>query len=83
VYVFGQAKSHCVRATLLDLLEECNRRDPALLSRIHVLEDAMSPVAPPPIDPLPPALDFPRVAEETLRTVAAAGMRVVRTADPL
>ena len=83
VYVFGQAKSHCVRATLLDLLEECRRRDPALLSRIHVLEDAMSPVPPPPIDPLPPALDFPRVGDEALRTLAAAGMRVVRTADPL
>lgn len=83
VYVFGQAKSHCVRATLLDLLEECRRRDPALLSRIHVLEDAMSPVPPPPLDPLPPALDFPRVADEALRTVAAAGMRVVRTTDPL
>jgi nicotinamidase-related amidase len=83
LYVFGQAKSHCVRATLLDLLEECRRRDPALLSRIHVLEDAMSPVPPPPLDPLPPALDFPRVADETLRTVAAAGMRVVRTTDPV
>jgi nicotinamidase-related amidase len=83
VYVFGQAKSHCVRATLLDLLEECRRRDPALLGRIHVLEDAMSPVPPPPLDPLPPALDFPRVAEEALRTFAAAGMRIVRTTDPL
>jgi nicotinamidase-related amidase len=83
VYVFGQAKSHCVRATLLDLLEECRRRDPTLLSRVHVLEDAMSPVPPPPLDPLPPALDFPRVADETLRTVAAAGMRIVRTTDPV
>ena len=83
VYVFGQAKSHCVRATLLDLLQECRRRDPALLSRIHVLEDAMSPVPSPPLDPLPPALDFPRVADETLRAVAAAGMRVVRTTDPV
>ena len=77
------AKSHCVRATLLDLMQECRRRDPALLSRIHVLEDAMSPVPPPPLDPLPPALDFPRVAEEALRAFAAAGMRVVRTTDPV
>jgi nicotinamidase-related amidase len=83
VYVFGQAKSHCVRATLLDLEEECRRRDPSLLGRIHVLEDAMSPVPPPPVAPLPPALDFPRVAEEALRAFAAAGMRIVRTTDPL
>jgi nicotinamidase-related amidase len=83
VYVFGQAKSHCVRATLLDLLEECRRREPALLGRIHVLEDAMSPVPPPPLVPLPPALDFPRVADEALRAFAAAGMRIVRTTDPV
>ncbi|PYQ41463.1 MAG: nicotinamidase [Acidobacteria bacterium] len=83
VYVFGQAKSHCVRSTLLDVMEECRRRDPRLLSRVHVLEDAMSPVPPPPLHPLPPALDFPRVAEEALRTFAAAGMRIVRTMDPI
>jgi nicotinamidase-related amidase len=83
LYVFGQAKSHCVRATLLDLMEECRRRDPALLARIHVLEDAMSPVPPPPLDPLPPALDFPRVAADALRTFAAAGMRIVSTRDPV
>jgi nicotinamidase-related amidase len=82
VYVFGQAKSHCVRSTLLDLMEECRRRNPALLARVHILEDAMSPVRPPPLDPLPPALDFPRVAAEALRTFAAAGMRIVRTTDP-
>jgi nicotinamidase-related amidase len=83
LYVFGQAKSHCVRSTLLDLVEECRRRDPALLRRVHVIEDAMSPVPPPPIDPLPPALDFPRVAEEALRAFAEAGMRIVRTSDPV
>jgi nicotinamidase-related amidase len=83
VYVFGQAKSHCVRSTLLDVLEECRRRDPGLLARVHVLEDAMSPVPPPPLAPLPPALDFPRVAEEALRALGAAGMRIVRTTDAL
>ena len=83
VYVFGQAKSHCVRSTLLDVMEECRRRDPGLLSRVHILEDAMSPVPPPPLQPLPPALDFPRMADEALRTFAAAGMRIVRTIDPI
>lgn len=83
VYVFGQAKSHCVRATLQDILEECQKRDPALLARIHILEDAMSPVPPPPLVPLPEALDFPKVAERALETFAAAGMRRVRTSDPV
>src|SRR5262249_913270 len=58
VYVFGQAKSHCVLATLMDL----KARDPALADKIWILEDAMSPVPPPPVDPLPAALDFPRIA---------------------
>jgi len=83
VYVFGQAKSHCVLETLRDLQQECEIRDPALLSRLHVLEDAMSPVTPPPLDPLPDALDFPRVAERALIGFQRAGMRVVRTSDAL
>jgi nicotinamidase-related amidase len=83
VYVFGQAKSHCVLFTLRDLLAECRARDPRLLDRLFVLEDAMSPVTPPPLEPLPPALDFPRVADAGLREMAAAGMHLVRTTDPL
>jgi nicotinamidase-related amidase len=83
VYVFGQAKSHCVRATLQDVLDECGRHDAALLRKIYVLEDAMSPVPPPPLDPLPEALDFPKMAAQALRTFAAAGMRLVRTSDPV
>jgi nicotinamidase-related amidase len=83
VYVFGQAKSHCVRATLQDVLEECQRRDPALLGRVHILEDAMSPVPPPPLDPLPEALDFPKVADEAIAAFARAGMRRARTTDPV
>jgi nicotinamidase-related amidase len=82
VYVFGQAKSHCVLATLLDLERECRRRDPALLRRIHVMVDAMSPVPPPPLEPLPAELDFPRVAERAVAALGAAGMRLVRTTDP-
>jgi nicotinamidase-related amidase len=83
VYVLGQAKSHCVLETLRDLESECRRRDAGLLGRIFVLEDATSPVPPPPLDPLPEALDFPRVAERAFRGFAEAGMRLVRTSDPV
>jgi len=83
VYVFGQAKSHCVLFTLRDLQRECEKRDPGLLDRIWILEDAMSPVTPPPLDPLPEPLDFPRVAERGLAELAAAGMHVVKTSDPI
>ena len=83
VYVFGQAKSHCVLSTLLDLRARIESTDAKLLERIWILEDAMSPVPPPPIDPLPPSLDFPKVATRAIEELRAAGMHVVRTTDPL
>jgi nicotinamidase-related amidase len=83
VYVFGQAKSHCVLSTLADLRQHIERTDRSKMGRVFILEDAMSPVPAPPLEPLPPALDFPRVADAALRDFRAAGMRVVRTTDPL
>jgi nicotinamidase-related amidase len=78
VYVFGQAKSHCVLSTVNDLMA-C--LEPRLLSKIWILEDAMSPVTPPPLDPLPDALNFPRLADRAVDAWRAAGMRVVKTTD--
>jgi nicotinamidase-related amidase len=83
VYVFGQAKSHCVLSTLNDMREHIQQTDPKLMDKVWILEDAMSPVPPPPIDPLPPGLDFPRVAEKAMRELAAAGMKIVKTTDPI
>lgn len=83
VYVFGQAKSHCVLSTLQDLKQHIERTDRSKMGRVFILEDAMSPVPAPPLDPLPPALDFPRVAAAALEGFREAGMRVVRTTDPL
>lgn len=81
VYVFGQAKSHCVLATLRDMQKHVERVAPALVDRIYILEDAMSPVPAPPLSPLPPELDFPRIAERAMRDFARAGMHVVTTKD--
>jgi nicotinamidase-related amidase len=83
VYVFGQAKSHCVRSTLYDLRDHLQAAAPGLTEKIWILEDAMSPVPPPPLDPLPPALDFPRVAEQAMAEFRDAGMHVVKTTDPI
>jgi nicotinamidase-related amidase len=83
VYVFGQAKSHCVLSTLFDMRDHIARTDRALAKKVFILEDAMSPVPPPPIDPLPPALDFPRVAERGLGELRAFGMNVVTTRTAL
>jgi nicotinamidase-related amidase len=80
VYVFGQAKSHCVKETLEDVLR-ASGGDRATLERFVILEDAMSAVPPPPVEPLPPELDFPRVAERALARFREAGMRLARTSD--
>ncbi|HVJ90092.1 MAG TPA: hypothetical protein VM580_09840 [Labilithrix sp.] len=83
IYVFGQAKSHCVLSTLRDMQEHISAIDPKLLRKIYVLEDATSPVPSPTIDPLPRELDFPRLANEAFAELAAAGMNLVKTTDPI
>jgi nicotinamidase-related amidase len=83
VYVFGQAKSHCVLSTLRDMRTHLEKTDPGLLDKIYVLEDAMSPVPAPPISPLPAELDFPRIADREIAELGRAGMHVVKTTDPL
>jgi nicotinamidase-related amidase len=83
IYVFGQAKSHCVLSTLRDMQEHIAATDPKLMQKVWILEDATSPVPAPPIDPLPPALDFPRIAEQAFAELRAAGMNIVKTSDPI
>jgi len=82
IYVFGQAKSHCVPATLRDLQLRLQERDPSSLAKIYILEDCMSPVPAPPLSPLPPGLDFPRLADDAIASFRAAGMHVVKSTDP-
>ena len=51
--------------------------------KVWILEDAMSPVPPPPLNPLPANLDFPRIAERAIEDFKKAGMHVVKTSDPI
>ncbi len=83
VYVFGQAKSHCVLSTMEDLLRRIDASDPALAGKLYVLEDAMSPVPAPPLTPLPASLDFPKLAEAAVERWRAAGVHIVRTTGAL
>jgi nicotinamidase-related amidase len=78
VYVFGQAKSHCVLSTLRDLRDHILRKDPQSISKIHIIVDAMSPVPAPAMDPLPPALNFPLLASAGIDELAQAGMQIVQ-----
>lgn len=83
IYVFGQAKSHCVLATLKDIALHIEQTDRSLADKIYILEDAMSPVPAPPINPLPPSLDFPRIADEGIEAFRKAGMHIAKTSDPI
>ena len=83
IYVFGQAKSHCVLSTLRDMQEHIGQSDPSLIRKVFILEDATSPVPAPALDPLPAALDFPRIADEAFAELQAAGMNIVKTTDPI
>lgn len=83
IYVFGQAKSHCVLSTLNDLQEHVQKVDPKLIDKIWILEDAMSPVPPPPVNPLPAHLNFPALADKAIEQWRAAGMHVVKTSDAI
>lgn len=83
IYVFGQAKSHCVLSTLKDIRAHIQQTDPSLADKIYILEDATSPVPAPPIDPLPPHLDFPRIADEAFEDFRRAGMHIITTKDPI
>jgi nicotinamidase-related amidase len=79
VIVAGQAASHCVRATVDDLL---GRIEPELARKVYLLEDCMSAVAVPDGDG-GFVFDFTGEAEAALRRFAAAGMNVVRSTTPL
>ncbi len=75
--VAGQAKSHCVAWTVHDLLSEIEARDPKLAQKVYLLDDCSSPVV------VPGGVDFTEQAEEAYRRFAAAGMRIVRSTEPL
>ncbi len=83
IYVFGQAKSHCVLSTLNDMHQHIVATDPGLAQKVWILEDAMSPVPAPPISPLPDHLNFPKIAEEAIAQWRKAGMNVVKTTDAI
>jgi nicotinamidase-related amidase len=77
VVVAGEAKSHCVAWTVEDLLEEIRARDARLARRVVLLDDCSSPVV------VPGVVDFTDAAEAAYARFAAAGMRRLRSVDPI
>lgn len=85
IVIFGQALSHCVKATVDQIAAAFSAIDPALLSRLTVLSDCCSPVSPIPGfegDPDSP-LNFPAVGEKALARWAAMGIHVQPSTAPL
>jgi nicotinamidase-related amidase len=77
VIVAGEAQSHCVAWTVEDLLTEISARDPRLARRVVLLDDCTSPVV------VPGVVDFTDLAEAAYARFAAAGMRRVRSTEPI
>jgi nicotinamidase-related amidase len=73
--IAGQAQSHCVAWTVNDLLTEINAIDPALASKIYLLEDCTSPVV------IPGIFDYTQQANAAYQRFADAGMNIVRSTD--
>lgn len=77
VLIAGQAKSHCVAWTVQDLLDALQQEAPDAIGKVHLLVDCMSPVV------VPGAIDYTEIADAAFARFAAAGMHLVRAADPI
>lgn len=75
--IAGQAKSHCVNWTVSDLVDELEKRNPALVEKLYLLEDATSPVV------IPEVVDFTEAAEEAFDRFEEAGAHRVTTQKPI
>jgi nicotinamidase-related amidase len=63
--------------TVADLLSEIGNKDPALASKVYLLEDCTSPVV------IPDVIDYTHPAQRAFQRFAAAGMHIVKSTDPM
>lgn len=77
VVIVGEALSHCVKASIDDILSEILATDKTLASRVYVVKNCMSAVK------VPGGTDFTDEADAALARFAAAGMHVVSSETPM
>lgn len=77
VVIAGQAKSHCVAWTIADLLDDILLHDHTLAGKVYLLEDCTSPVV------VPGVIDYTDQADAAFQRFADAGMRLVRSTEPM
>jgi len=75
VIITGQAKSHCVAWTIMDLLDEL--KQPELAAKVYILEDCTSPVV------IPGVLDCTDDANKAFEHFKSKGMHVVKSTTPI
>lgn len=73
VAIAGEASSHCVKATVEQVAKNIGDEH---LKKIHLLTDCMSPVPAAPGTP-----DFPAIADQFLKEMAAKGMKLVKSTE--
>lgn len=81
LYIMGQASSHCVKNTIEDLISQVFTVNPALIERVYVLEDCMSPVAPIKDEQGNISVDFPEIARQAFAGFASQGIRMVKSTE--
>ena len=72
IVVGGEASSHCVLKTLLQISENIGTEH---IKKFHILRDCMSPV------PAIPGVDFPAIAEAGLKDMQKLGMTITTSVD--
>jgi len=72
ILVAGEALSHCLKSTIEDIVKEF--KDPSLIEKIILLEDATSSV-------ISPFVDFPAISQNFVEDMKAKGMKVLKTTD--
>jgi len=72
--VVGEAASHCVLATLLQMHGFFMANDKSVLKKIVIFEDCMSPVS-------HPAIDFKSITEKQFDKFRSDGINIVKSVD--
>ncbi|MBU2036717.1 nicotinamidase [Patescibacteria group bacterium] len=77
VVIVGQAKSHCMAASIGDFLTEILAKDPELAKKVYLVEDCTSSVV------VPGVVDFTDMADQTFQKFADAGMNLVVSTESI
>lgn len=73
VIIAGQAKSHCVLASIYQIYEYF-KNDKETLKKVFILEDCMSSVQ-------HPTIDFEKIAQDAFDTFRNSGINIVKSVD--